>query len=169
MNTQKAISILIQADSFQQSVLDAITDATNGRINPLKTIEINDSFAKLREVIAGNQRTNTIVLHEIQEIVFEITGATEEQMRSRTRKREIVMARQAIMSFYRRIGKNISLREAGEVYDKDHATVLHSIKTMTELNDTSKQFRVMFKPLWTFAINEVGGTKKNFNLRVTSI
>ena len=62
-------------------------------------------------------------------------------MKSKTRKREIVQARQLAMFFCKQLTKN-SLANIGiHCGNKDHATVLHACKTVNNLIDTDKQFK----------------------------
>jgi len=60
----------------------------------------------------------------------------------KTRKREIVQARQIAMYFSKSLTKD-SLAFIGKVIgNKDHATVLHACKTVNNLIDTDKQFKI---------------------------
>jgi chromosomal replication initiator protein len=64
-----------------------------------------------------------------------------ELMKSKTRKREIVQARQISMYFSKKLTKS-SLASIGmQCGGKDHATVLHAFKTVNNLQDTDKHFR----------------------------
>lgn len=75
-------------------------------------------------------------------------GVSIEQMhRYKWRKREVVMARQLMMLVYRYYYK-LSLAAAGWPYKKDHATVLHSIKTSINLYETDKHYRKITTPVW---------------------
>jgi chromosomal replication initiator protein len=62
-------------------------------------------------------------------------------LKSKTRKREIVQARQIAMYFAKKMTKsslaNIGLHCGG----KDHATVLHACRTVNNLSETDKHFR----------------------------
>lgn len=60
-------------------------------------------------------------------------NATLEQMKSRTRLRDIVEARQSLLYLAKKHTSN-SLAKIGSICNRDHATVLHSIKQVKELN-----------------------------------
>lgn len=63
-------------------------------------------------------------------------GFTIEQVNNKTRKREIVQVRQIAMVLYHLFCK-ISLAEIGHICgDKDHATILHARRTISNLLDT---------------------------------
>jgi len=64
-----------------------------------------------------------------------------DQINTKTRKREIVQARQLAMYFSKKHTKS-SLATIGlHCGNKDHATVLHACKTVTNLIETDKQFK----------------------------
>jgi len=83
-----------------------------------------------------------ISIDYIQKIVCDYFNMQAEQLKSKTRKREIVQARQIAMYFAKNFTKN-SLAAIGSVIgDKDHATVLHACKTVSNLIDTDKRFKL---------------------------
>ncbi len=59
---------------------------------------------------------------------------------SKTRKREVVEARQISMWRIKMLYPNFSWREIGDFFSKDHATALHSIRIVNDLMETDKQF-----------------------------
>ena len=77
----------------------------------------------------------------IQKVVSDYFNMPVELMKSKTRKREIVQARQISMYFSKKLTKS-SLASIGmQCGGKDHATVLHACKTVNNLKDTDKHFR----------------------------
>ena len=56
------------------------------------------------------------------------------------RKRELVVTRQATMTLAK-LQSKMSLSQIGAKFNKDHATVLHSVKTIKNLRDTDRTFR----------------------------
>ncbi len=77
----------------------------------------------------------------IQKVVSDYFNMPVELMKSKTRKREIVQARQIAMYFSKKLTKS-SLASIGmQCGGKDHATVLHACKTVNNLIDTDKTFR----------------------------
>lgn len=77
----------------------------------------------------------------IQKVVCDYFDLPIELLKSKTRKREIVQARQIAMYFAKKMTKsslaNIGLHCGG----KDHATVLHACRTVNNLQETDKLFR----------------------------
>ena len=56
------------------------------------------------------------------------------------RKRELVLTRQASMTLAK-IKSKLSLTQIGAKFNKDHATVLHSVRTIKNLRATDRIFR----------------------------
>lgn len=78
----------------------------------------------------------------IQKIVCDHFGISVDKISSKTRKREVVQARQLAMFFSKRLTKS-SLAAIGlQCGNKDHATVLHACRTVNNLYDTDKQFKI---------------------------
>jgi chromosomal replication initiator protein len=85
--------------------------------------------------------TKEISIDYIQKVVCDYFNLPIELINSKTRKREIVQARQLSMYFSKKHTKN-SLNTIGlHCGNKDHATVLHAVKTVNNLMETDKQFR----------------------------
>lgn len=83
-----------------------------------------------------------ISIDYIQKVVSDYFNIPIDLINSKTRKREIVQARQIAMFFSKKYTKS-SLATIGiHCGNKDHATVLHACRTVNNLIDTDKQFRV---------------------------
>lgn len=82
-----------------------------------------------------------VTIDYIQKVVCDYFNIPIDSIQSRTRKREIVQARQLTMYFAKKMTKS-SLAIIGlQCGNKDHATVLHACKTVANLAETDKQFR----------------------------
>lgn len=77
----------------------------------------------------------------IQKIVCDYFDMPVELLKSKTRKREIVQARQLTMYFSKQLTKNSLATIGAQCGNKDHATVLHACRTVNNLMDTDKRFR----------------------------
>jgi chromosomal replication initiator protein len=103
---------------------------------------INIELAK--QIIDKFVKTNTreISIDYIQKIVCDYFDISIDTLNSKTRKREIVQARQLSMFFSKKLTKS-SLAAIGlHCGNKDHATVLHACRTVNNLIETDKQFKV---------------------------
>jgi len=91
--------------------------------------------------------TREISIDYIQKVVCDYFGLPLDAINSKTRKREIVQARQLAMFFAKKHTKS-SLANIGlHCGNKDHATVLHACRTVNNLIETDKQFRVYVEEL----------------------
>jgi chromosomal replication initiator protein len=83
----------------------------------------------------------------IQKVVCDYFDLPIELLKSKTRKREIVQARQIAMYFAKKMTKS-SLAHIGlHCGGKDHATVLHACRTVNNLQETDKLFRKYLEDL----------------------
>ncbi len=88
-----------------------------------------------------------ISIDYIQKVVCDYFNLPVDIINSKTRKREIVQARQLAMYFSKKHTKS-SLATIGlHCGNKDHATVLHACRTINNLVETDKQFRIYVEDL----------------------
>ncbi|MDX2443128.1 MAG: chromosomal replication initiator protein DnaA, partial [Bacteroidales bacterium] len=83
-----------------------------------------------------------ISIEYIQKVVCEYYNIPINLIQSKTRKREIVQARQIAMFFSKSLTKSSLATIGSKIGGKDHATVLHACKTVNNLIDTDKRFRL---------------------------
>ncbi len=83
-----------------------------------------------------------ISIDYIQKVVSGYFNVGLEIMQSKTRKREIVQARQVAMYFSKSLTKASLASIGAQIGGKDHATVLHACKTVNNLADTDKRFKL---------------------------
>ena len=77
----------------------------------------------------------------IQKVVCDYFDLPIELLKSKTRKREVVQARQIAMFFAKKMTKSSLANIGMHCGGKDHATVLHACRTVNNLSETDKQFR----------------------------
>jgi chromosomal replication initiator protein len=103
--------------------------------------EIDLDLAKkvLRNFVKSSSKEITI--DTIQKMVCEYFDVAYDKLLQKTRKREIVQARQITMYLAKAFTKN-SLKTIGEHFGgRDHTTVIHSCQTVKDLMDTDGVFR----------------------------
>jgi len=76
----------------------------------------------------------------IQKVVCDYFDLGIDILKSKTRKREVVQARQIAMYFAKQMTKSSLANIGAHCGGKDHATVLHACKTVNNLKDIDKQF-----------------------------
>ncbi len=95
----------------------------------------------ITENLIGEAKTD-IDIDKVQKSVCEYFNITRDDLLSKSRKRQIVQARQISMYLCRNLISNVSLSTIGiETGGKDHATVLHACMMVGDLMDTDKTFK----------------------------
>lgn len=82
-----------------------------------------------------------VSIEYITKTVCEYFDLPSDALITKTRKREIVQARQIAMYFSKNLTKHSLAAIGSQIGNKDHATVLHACKTVNNLMDTDKKFR----------------------------
>ena len=102
------------------------------------TVELAESITE--NIVGEEQNDGTI--DGVQKVVCEYFNISRDELLSKTRKRNIVQARQIAMYMSRNLISNCSLSTIGaEIGGKDHATVLHACTTVSDLMSTDKTFK----------------------------
>ena len=109
------------------------------------TLGHRDIDVELAQSITGKivgEEEDQVSVGTIISTVCEYFNVTRDHLLSKTRKRQIVQARQIAMYECRNLIPNCSLSTIGsELGGKDHATVLHACSTVQDLMSTDKLFR----------------------------
>ena len=97
--------------------------------------------ARVTEKIVSSP-VNEISIGKVQASVCEYFGISTEDLVSKSRKRQIVQARQIAMYLCRTLLPNCSLSTIGaQTGGKDHATVLHSCNIVSDMMATDRVFK----------------------------
>jgi chromosomal replication initiator protein len=120
----------------------------------LNRVEISLELAKtvMKNIIKDIE--TEVGIDFIQKSVAEYYGIAIEDLKAKTRKKEIVVARQVSMYFCKEF-TNHSLKSIGYHFGgRDHSTVIHAITTVNDIMETDSSFR-----------NAVNELKKKFKMR----
>lgn len=83
----------------------------------------------------------------IQKSVAEYFDIKLEELKAKTRKKDIVVARQVAMYFAKEYTK-FSLKSIGYHFGgRDHSTVIHAVQSVSDMRDSDKKFRASFEEL----------------------
>jgi chromosomal replication initiator protein len=93
----------------------------------------------------------------LEDVTCSVLGVPSQALYSTTRKREIVTARQIIF-FIIRPCYVLSLKNVGDRYKKDHATILHGINQASAQVEWDKYYRANVERI-CFLLNEIGYAK----------
>jgi chromosomal replication initiator protein len=81
-------------------------------------------------------------MNRIMDIVYEQTGICTRLLTSKTRKREIAIARHTAMYFIKLNNPEITLKKIGKHFgNRDHSTVIHGLITVADLCDSNKKYK----------------------------
>lgn len=110
-----------------------------------RDIDIDVTKKVLRNIVKTS--TKEVTIENIQKLVCEFYEISYDKLQAKTRKREIVQARQISMFLAKQFTKN-SLKTIGEHFGgRDHTTVIHSCQTVKDLMDTDSLIRDQVKEL----------------------
>lgn len=147
---------ILEEDGFElpEDVVDYIAKSVKTNVRELvgaKNTLVAQSLLNRKEVnlelaerVLANHidhQRKEISIEYIQNVVCDYFKIPLEKVQSKTRKRDIVQARQLAMYFAKKY-TNASLASIGsQIGNRDHATVLHACKTVRNLSDTDKVFK----------------------------
>jgi chromosomal replication initiator protein len=104
-----------------------------------KEIDLALAKSMLKNFIKNTSKE--ISMEYIQKLVCEYFEVPIEMVKSKTRKREIVQARQISMYLAKSLTKT-SLKSIGQFFGgRDHSTVIYACQTVEDLIDTDKKFK----------------------------
>lgn len=139
-------------------------DVENAFIPPeLATIRRGDVYLDA-DIVLG--KSNDAIEDDILETICNCVGITKTDIQAKTRKREIAQSRQMHMAIRFKLIKNEaeSLEKVGAIYGKDHATVLHAIKTVKNaLHGFDIPFRERYRKAWK-KVDAYYPKQEHFNL-----
>ena len=104
-----------------------------------KTITIDLARQMIDKFVRSNVRE--VSIEYIQKVVFDYFNLPVDKIQSQTRKREIVQARQLTMYFAKKLTKYSLAIIGSRCGNKDHATVLHACKAVSNLYLTDKKYK----------------------------
>lgn len=82
-----------------------------------------------------NECAPVITADKIITVVCEHLKLTVEQIRGKSRSKEFVYARHLIFYFLRK-HTTLTLKSAGELFNRDHTTVIHALENLQDIMDT---------------------------------
>lgn len=104
-----------------------------------KEITLDLAKEMIDKLIKNTKRE--VSIDYIQKVVCNYFEIPTDSIQSKTRKREIVQARQVAMYFSKNLTKASLATIGAQIGGKDHATVLHACKTVNNLLETDKLFK----------------------------
>ena len=113
----------------------------------LTRVEIDLELAKqiLKNIVTDID--SEVGIDYIQKTVSDYFNVPQEDLKAKTRKKEIVIARQVAMYFSKDY-TNHSLKSIGNHFGgRDHSTVIHAVQSVNDMIDTNAKFRISIDEL----------------------
>ena len=105
----------------------------------------------------------------IFKVIHEMYGLTKEDLSARTRKRECVEKRQLTMHFITKICKK-GQAVTGAIFDnRDHSTVHHANKVVSNLRETDRKYSKMYDSILSNINKEITCYKEVKNATCTEV
>ncbi|MEI7828885.1 MAG: chromosomal replication initiator protein DnaA [Prolixibacteraceae bacterium] len=105
-----------------------------------KEITLELAIKMINKLVNNTKRELTI--DYISKVVSDYFCIPVDSLSVKTRKREIVQARQIAMYFSKNLTQSSLASIGSQIGGKDHATVLHACRTVTNLKEIDKNFRL---------------------------
>ena len=147
---------------FPPEEIDYIAEKVNERVRDLEGIIISimahstiynkDVDLELAQRIVRKVTQNeskAITIDNIINTVCKHFGLDTSAIHTKSRKREVVQARQIAMYLAKNYTDFSTAKIGSLIGNKDHATVLHACKTISELKEVSKSFQAELEEIQT--------------------
>lgn len=145
---------------FSDEIIDYICKYVNNNVRELEGAMISllaqSTFNKkeltvdvVRDILGKmvKRRTVELTVEKIQQIVCGHFNISAELLQEKTRKREVVQARQLAMYFSKNCTKASLSYIGNQIGKKDHATVLYACKAVTDLMETDRKFKLQVEEI----------------------
>ncbi|MDD2994942.1 MAG: chromosomal replication initiator protein DnaA [Paludibacter sp.] len=139
-------------DFIAENVVDNVRDLEGTLVSLLAhstladmPIDVQLAEKVVSRIVNVTRKVNTV--EKIRDAVCEYFSLSVDAISTKSRKREVVQARQIAMYLSKQMTKN-SLSSIGfAIGQRDHATVLHACKIVTDLMEIDKNFRSSVKEI----------------------
>ncbi len=113
----------------------------------LVDISIDVALAEkvISRIVNITKKVNTV--EKIRDVVCDYFSLSVDAISTKSRKREVVQARQIAMYLSKQLTKSSLSTIGNTIGQRDHATVLHACKIVNDLMDCDKNFRISVKEI----------------------
>jgi chromosomal replication initiator protein len=139
-------------DFVAEHVVDNVRDLEGVLVSLLahstlanKQIDVPLAEKIISRIVNITRKVNTV--EKIRDVVCEYFSLSVEAISTKSRKREVVQARQIAMYLSKQLTKSSLTSIGNTIGQRDHATVLHACKIVTDLMDCDKNFRSSVKEI----------------------
>ncbi len=145
---------------FSEEIIEYICKYVNNNVRELEGAMISllaqSTFNKrdltvevVRDILGKmvKKQTAELTVEKIQEVVCGHFNIPAELLQEKTRKREVVQARQLAMYFSKNCTKASLSYIGSQIGKKDHATVLYACKAVADLMETDRKFKTQVEEI----------------------
>ena len=145
---------------FDNEVIEYICKYVNNNVRELEGAMISllaqSTFNKkdltvevVRDILGKmvKKQVSELTVEKIQEVVCDHFNISSDLLQEKTRKREVVQARQLAMYFCKNYTKASLSYIGSQIGKKDHATVLYACKAVADLMETDRKFKVQVEEI----------------------
>jgi len=135
-------SLTLQPETEYEFVWIKYLQQLGKEADKIKYIQQNNSFSS-----RSNSKNSNLNINHIQKVVCKFHDLSLEQLLSRNKTKIIAETRQIAMYLSKEMTSH-SLPEIGDSFGgRDHTTVLHAVKKITELKNNNKDLDVQIQEL----------------------
>ncbi len=134
-------------DFIAENVVDNVRDLEGVLVSILAhstltntAIDITLAEKTISRIISITPRITSV--EKIRDAVCDYFSLSVDAISTKSRKREVVQARQIAMYLSKQMTKNSLSSIGATIGQRDHATVLHACKTVSDLMEIDKSFRM---------------------------
>ena len=139
-------------DFIAEHVVDNVRDLEGVLVSllahsTLADLPIDVTLAEkvISRIVNITKRVNTV--EKIRDVVCEYFSLSIDAISTKSRKREVVQARQIAMYLSKQLTKSSLASIGNTIGQRDHATVLHACKIVNDLMDCDKNFRLSVREI----------------------
>jgi chromosomal replication initiator protein len=136
-----AYSVTSNVRELEGSLVSILAQASMNK----KTITLELAKQMIDKFVKNTN--HEVSIDYIQKVVCDYFELEMEMLKSKTRKRNVVQARQIAMYFAKNMTKSSLSSIGAHCGGKDHATVLHACRTVNNLIETDKKFKASVQEL----------------------
>jgi chromosomal replication initiator protein len=136
-----AYSVTSNVRELEGSLVSILAQASMNK----KTITLELAKQMIDKFVKNTN--HEVSIDYIQKVVCDYFELEMEMLKSKTRKRNVVQARQIAMYFAKSMTKSSLSSIGAHCGGKDHATVLHACRTVNNLIETDKKFKASVQEL----------------------
>lgn len=135
-----------RTDDTQLNLINMENEEQTALIHALKAeratcIKRISSINEILDTFKEHKISNGVIFENVISIVCSAFKVTVEEIKGRSRQGDVSQARHIAIHFINKYTVKMSLTAIGIEFERDHATIIHSINVVSNLSDIDKAYR----------------------------